>query len=81
MLDLSGGVTAGIDLGLTLAAYIKGDRYAKWIQLVMEYAPKPPFQSGTPNTAPEELTTMSQAMFEPFLQAATDAALAASAAW
>ncbi|MEM9216570.1 MAG: DJ-1/PfpI family protein [Cyanobacteria bacterium P01_F01_bin.150] len=76
-----GGVTAGIDFGLTLAAQIKGDRYAQGIQLIMEYAPKPPFNSGTPDTASEELTTMAKAMFVPFLQAANDAAIAASAAW
>ncbi|NEQ97741.1 MAG: DJ-1/PfpI family protein [Cyanothece sp. SIO2G6] len=76
-----GGVTAGIDFGLTLAAQIKGDRYAQGVQLIMEYAPNPPFNSGTPETAPEELTTHAQTMFAPFLQAAREAAVAVSATW
>ncbi|WP_231621643.1 DJ-1/PfpI family protein [Sphingomonas sp. 37zxx] len=48
-----GGVTAGIDLGLTLAAKLRGEDAAKRVQLIMEYAPEPPFQSGTPAQAPQ----------------------------
>jgi putative intracellular protease/amidase len=40
------GVSAGIDLGLWLAAKIGGDGRAKVIQLAMEYDPQPPFDSG-----------------------------------
>lgn len=47
-----GGVTAGIDFGLTLASTLHGDEPAQAIQLMMEYAPSPPFSSGTPNEAP-----------------------------
>ncbi len=43
-----GGVTAGIDLALTLAAAIAGQDEAEAIQLQLEYAPAPPFDSGTP---------------------------------
>jgi cyclohexyl-isocyanide hydratase len=46
------GVTAGIDGALRLAAELRGDDAARTIQLYMEYAPKPPFESGTPETAP-----------------------------
>jgi cyclohexyl-isocyanide hydratase len=46
------GVTAGIDGALRLAAELRGDDAAQTIQLYMEYAPKPPFDSGTPETAP-----------------------------
>jgi cyclohexyl-isocyanide hydratase len=46
------GVTAGIDGALRLAAELRGDAAAQTIQLYMEYAPKPPFDSGTPETAP-----------------------------
>ena len=46
-----GGVTAGIDFGLTLVAHIYGDNLAKEIQLMMEYNPQPPFNSGSPHTA------------------------------
>ena len=43
-----GGVTAGIDFGLALVAEVDGEAVAKTIQLAVEYAPAPPFRSGTP---------------------------------
>jgi len=46
------GVTAGIDGALRLAALLRGDEVAQAIQLQMAYAPEPPFDSGTPETAP-----------------------------
>ena len=46
------GVTAGIDGALRLAAELRGDDVARTIQLYMAYAPEPPFDSGTPETAP-----------------------------
>jgi cyclohexyl-isocyanide hydratase len=46
------GVTAGIDFGLVLAAELFGERVAQEIQLAIEYHPAPPFQSGSPATAP-----------------------------
>lgn len=46
------GVTAGIDGALRLAAQLRGDEAAQAIQLHMVYAPEPPFNSGTPETAP-----------------------------
>ena len=46
------GVTSGIDGALRLAAELRGDEVAQGIQLFMEYAPQPPFTSGTPETAP-----------------------------
>ena len=46
------GVTAGIDGALRLAAELRGEDAAKAIQLHMAYAPEPPFNSGTPETAP-----------------------------
>lgn len=50
-----GGVTAGIDFALTLAAEIIGDEGAQAIQLALEYAPAPPFNAGRPETAPPEV--------------------------
>lgn len=47
-----GGVTAGIDFGLTLAALLRSEDYAKAIQLYLEYDPAPPFDSGSPEKAP-----------------------------
>ena len=46
------GVTAGIDGALRLAAKLRGDDVARAIQLHMVYAPEPPFDSGTPGSAP-----------------------------
>ncbi|HEY6947922.1 MAG TPA: DJ-1/PfpI family protein [Gemmatimonadales bacterium] len=47
-----GGVTAGIELGLAVAAELCGRAVAEEIQLTIEYDPAPPFQSGSPRTAP-----------------------------
>lgn len=49
-----GGVTAGIDFGLMLAAILQSEEAAKRYQLLIEYAPAPPFNAGTPETAPTE---------------------------
>jgi cyclohexyl-isocyanide hydratase len=46
------GVTAGIDGALTVAAMLAGEEIAQTIQLTIAYAPEPPFNSGTPATAP-----------------------------
>ena len=50
-----GGITAGIDFGLTVAAEIAGEDVAKEIQLMMEYDPAPPFDSGSPESAERAL--------------------------
>jgi cyclohexyl-isocyanide hydratase len=50
-----GGVTAGIDFGLRLAAELRGEKVAREIQLLMEYDPAPPFTAGSPRTAGTEL--------------------------
>jgi len=47
------GVTAGIDFGLAVAAELFGPAIAQRIQLAIEYAPAPPFESGDPDTAPD----------------------------
>jgi len=46
------GVTSGLDGALRVAAMLRGDRVAEEIQLYMQYAPEPPFNAGTPETAP-----------------------------
>lgn len=50
-----GGVTAGMDFGLTLVAALRGQSAAEEIQLALEYAPEPPFQSGRPEDAAEKV--------------------------
>ena len=51
----AGGVTAGIDGALHIAAMLRGEQAAKEIQLYMQYAPEPPFNSGTPERAPTDV--------------------------
>jgi cyclohexyl-isocyanide hydratase len=49
-----GGVTAGIDFALTLAAELTNPTIAQSLQLGLEYAPAPPFDAGTPDRAPAD---------------------------
>lgn len=56
------GVSAGIDMGLTLAAEIAGDETAKAIQLAIEYDPEPPFDSGSPATADPALVASARSL-------------------
>jgi cyclohexyl-isocyanide hydratase len=48
-----GGITAGIDFALTLAAELIGRQAAEALELELEYAPAPPFNAGDPDTAPQ----------------------------
>jgi cyclohexyl-isocyanide hydratase len=50
-----GGVTAGIDFALTLVSILIDPPTAQAIQLGLEYNPAPPFNSGSPDTAPVEI--------------------------
>lgn len=50
-----GGVTAGIDFALTMVAELAGKDVAQGVQLQIEYAPAPPFDAGTPETAPPDV--------------------------
>ncbi|MFJ2114228.1 MULTISPECIES: DJ-1/PfpI family protein [unclassified Streptomyces] len=49
------GVSAGIDMGLTLTGRIAGDRFAETVQLMAEYDPRPPYGAGSPERAPADL--------------------------
>src|SRR5262245_47235293 len=49
----AGGVTSGIDFGLTVAAELAGETVAQSIQLSIEYDPAPPFDAGHPSRAPD----------------------------
>jgi cyclohexyl-isocyanide hydratase len=55
-----GGVTAGIDFALTLVAEMCGPDVAQAIQLQIEYAPEPPFDAGSPDTAPAGILAMAR---------------------
>ncbi|WP_339735175.1 DJ-1/PfpI family protein [uncultured Gimesia sp.] len=49
------GLTAGIDGALTVAALLRGDEVAQKIQLAIQYTPEPPFNCGSPETAPPKI--------------------------
>ncbi|MFE9494061.1 DJ-1/PfpI family protein [Streptomyces collinus] len=49
------GVSAGIDMGLTLLGRIAGDDVARTVQLATEYDPRPPYDAGSPRKAPAHL--------------------------
>ena len=55
------GVASGIDMALVLAARLSGDVVAQAIQLGIEYSPQPPFDAGSPSTAPAEVVAMLRA--------------------
>lgn len=52
------GVSAGIDMALTLASRLAGDKVAQAIQLGIEYDPAPPFDAGSPAKAPKEIVEL-----------------------
>ena len=58
------GVTSGIDGALYVAAKLRGEDAANSIQLDMEYAPEPPFNTGTPETAPADILDSTRHLFE-----------------
>jgi cyclohexyl-isocyanide hydratase len=74
-----GGVTAGIDLALTIAAEIAGVPFAQAIQLAIEYAPAPPFDAGRPELAPDAVVQQIEQRLLP-LRAGREAAVARAAA-
>ena len=63
-----GGVTTGIDFGLTLLSILLGENVAKATQLGIEYDPHPPFDAGTPEMAGPQLTQAVLAQIGPRLQ-------------
>ena len=58
---MGAGVSAGIDMALTLTARIAGEGLARAIQLGIEYDPDPPFEGGSVDNTPESIVTMVRA--------------------
>jgi cyclohexyl-isocyanide hydratase len=56
-----GGVTAGTDFGLALTAAIRGEDFARAVQLALEYDPAPPYDSGSPEKAGPDLAAFVRA--------------------
>jgi cyclohexyl-isocyanide hydratase len=71
-----GGITAGIDFGLQLTAWIAGEDMARTIQLLLEYAPEPPFNAGNIKSAPayimQEAMKQTQQLFDVRLKIITE---------
>src|SRR5450631_1945628 len=63
-----GGVTAGIDFALTLVSIMVDRPNAEMIQLRLEYNPAPPFNSGSPDTAPPQILALMQQRIAPYRQ-------------
>ena len=74
-----GGVTAGIDFALTVLAEVAGDELAQSVQLGIEYAPAPPFNSGRPEVAPAHILANTRERYER-VRGARDAAVQRAAA-
>lgn len=73
------GVTSGIDAALRVAAMLRGDAVAQRIQLYMQYAPEPPFDSGSPESAPAAIVEASRASMSELLKARAEIAKRAAA--
>lgn len=74
-----GGVTAGLDFAFVVAAELAGEVFAQSIQLGLEYAPAPPYQSGRPELAPPAVLAAVKARLSPAVEARTAAAREAAA--
>jgi cyclohexyl-isocyanide hydratase len=74
-----GGVTAGIDFALTLVSIMVDRQTAEMIQLRLEYNPAPPFNSGSPDTAPAEVLAAMKQRIAPFRQRRYEAVQRAAA--
>ena len=74
-----GGVTAGIDFALTLVSIMVDQPTAEAIQLRLEYNPAPPFNSGSPDTAPPEILARMRERIAPFAQRRSEAVHRAAA--
>jgi cyclohexyl-isocyanide hydratase len=62
------GVTAGLDMGLTMVAELRDKTYAECCQLMSEYDPNPPFHSGSLKTAPPLVRTSMTDLIAPFVK-------------
>lgn len=70
----AGGITAGIDFGLRVAAQLRGEDYGRALELNLEYDPQPPFGTGTTAKAGERISNAVTRMFQPLNEAAKAAA-------
>ena len=57
------GVSAGIDMALTLVGLVWGDERARFTQLFLEYDPRPPYDVEVPARPPAELVGLARSVF------------------
>ena len=72
-----GGVTAGIDFGLTIASILYGEEIAKITQLLIEYNPAPPFDTGSPEKAGAELVEKAMLLMQGMMPDLIDSSIVA----
>jgi cyclohexyl-isocyanide hydratase len=70
----AGGITSGIDFALRIAARLRGEDFARALELTLEYDPQPPFGTGTPAKAGPKVTAALTRMYQPLNNAARAAA-------
>lgn len=76
-----GGVTAGIDMGLAIVGMLRDRTYAEGVQLLAEYDPQPPYDSGSLAKATPEVRALMTSMFDGFHAEAKAVAERTGAAW
>ena len=62
------GVSSGIDMALTLVSLVASDEVAQAIQLGIEYDPQPPFNAGSPATAPAAIVDLVRSLMGPAMK-------------
>lgn len=77
----AGGVTAGIDFGLRVAAQLRGEDYARFLTLALEYDPQPPYGPGKPESATPAVNKIARPALDPLHAAFRDAALQVRKKW
>ena len=68
-----GGITAGIDFGIAVAGHWAGESTGRVIELIMEYAPQPPYGTGRPDLADPQTLAAAHVALQEAMGAATTA--------
>lgn len=77
----AGGITSGIDFGLRVAGQLRGEDYARFLTLALEYDPQPPFGKGTLEEATPAVEKISHSAFDPLQAAFREAVLEIQKKW
>lgn len=63
-----GGLTAGIDVGIAIAGAVAGERVGRELELMLEYNPEPPYNTGHPDIAPPDLVASVRSKVDQVMQ-------------